>query len=230
MVNLEIAEKFVQLVFDYEHQTALPKESYDTLFALIAAAQFRGSVESNNEGKDCPFRVMIDERGALAETASLWLEKAWKRVIRGKLNEPRETIVKDIFDGIQNTIPLTPIQLAGEGSTMMGVSWIDPNQDFPFFIVNIGDSDAIGSYAGRHLYCGGWFRRILISEASFVIACDRCHFREVFERSIQTYGELREEVNNRSNNPGLRRLRRPIRAHGDLRKAGIPCWPKARRA
>ena len=201
---ITVATQFVELGLKYDKKEwkttrTLPAQEVAILFNTVLTAGFEawkvivghliyqdgptGEIYPING--TCPFKV-LDEEDRDHHKATIWLDRMLCRVLNTDSREDREQLTERIELLIEESIPLTPIQLTPEGDFLC--EYPTDNDK------HTRDSHSLGSCVGVHKYCGSFMDRHRATANHDAIVCRGCHLRVLFQREIKTYGELREAL------------------------------------
>lgn len=150
----------------------------------------------------CPYKVIFNEgeRERDGYGPTRWLDDVVGKVTgRGWGQDPtRDQIVDELVEMIEASIPMEPIQLTPDGDKLKEY----PPDSGGLHAKHTRDDNKLGCCVGVHAYCGSWVDRRGATETHDALVCRGCYIRVLFPKTVQTYGELRELMENR-----LRRLK-----------------------
>ncbi len=209
-----VATRFVDLALKHERWNQvkeLPTDEAQVLFATVAAAGFdpkkviAGKLVGRYRDQDgsstgetypinslCPFKV-ADQEDDDHYLATGWLDCALRRVVYGatQQKEDRKQLIETIATEIEQSVPLTPIQLTPEGDLLQEYPPSTLAFGFKYFVKHTRDNKELGSCVGVHMYCNCWMDRRRVTSSHDAIVCRGCHLRVLFPKEVKTYGELR---------------------------------------
>lgn len=211
-----LALRFVELALRpniWKEAAQLPEEDVKTLFEVVTAAGFEpeavvfGKLRGDYREQDgsstgetypingvCHYKVVGE--GGDNYLATGWLDCAVREALEGagRFNRSSKEIAKTIQEEIEQSMPLTPVQITPEGDMLLEYP---PRLSFgaqEYFVEHSRDEDECDDCAGIHKFCGGWVDRKRATATHDSLNCRSCRMRVLFPREIKTYGQLREAL------------------------------------
>jgi hypothetical protein len=136
----------------------------------------------------CPFKVVRED-----ETddyfATGWLD-CLVRFTCHPTQKNSPTLAADVTSKIEESNPLTPIQLSTIGDFLIEGPVRPRDFDpYSYFVKHVRDEDTFR--AGIHQYCGGFITKRRTTSTHEVVICNGCHLRIPIPIGSVTYGDVR---------------------------------------
>lgn len=209
MDNLEIARKFVSLVFSFlprRKKSEFEKEWVTVLLETVTAAGFDskemvlGKLHSTDNryllNETCPYKV-VSQDGEDYRFATGWLDQLFRFAsARIRNEEDRDQLAQEIAAEIERSVPFKPIRLTAEGDLLREHQPVCQFLGSGYFVDHKRDETKLSETGsvGHHGFCGGSIERRQTSERYDALFCRTCYLRVTIPHEIQTYGELRKYI------------------------------------
>jgi hypothetical protein len=141
----------------------------------------------------CPYKV-VREDGTDDVFATGWLDCLVRFTSHPVQKETSaRTLVADVACRIDDSNPLTPIQLSAVGDFLIEEP-VRPREldPYPYFVKHVRDEDTFR--AGIHQYCGGFVTTRRTTSTHEVVICNGCHLRIPIPLGAVTYGDVRKTL------------------------------------
>ena len=162
---------------------------------LVHQYRSEGNNHSFIVNKSCPF-IVVNQEGINDPIATARLDSIFSLATALRVSE-NDRVEKEmlLLKELKQMLPIQPIHLTADGDILMDqpspIVLLSDRFEFPVYVIQ--DEDEISSsVAGIHKYCGGIIECMQVTEKHKALVCRKCHLRILTPKEINTYGELRE--------------------------------------